>query len=228
MIRLGQAEAADPLAGGELGQIFHPLRFGAVGIDRMHDQRALHAHGRAVAGIDPLRLARHQAVNHVARSGAAVLFRQRRPEQAELAQLGHDVAVELLLAVRHQNARHQLLLTIVARRIADGALFARQLNFQQQRIVPLKDGVFVGGNGLDLFRQSHRPHVDLLRSVMRRPPVRARRAVAPRPHFGFRRARSAPRHNPASSSSWSRGRAPAPRAGCAPPTACCCARRRHT
>ena len=39
VIGLGQAEAADQLGGRELGQIFAPLRFAAIGVDRIHHQR---------------------------------------------------------------------------------------------------------------------------------------------------------------------------------------------
>ena len=42
-IGLGQAEAADPFAGGELRQVLLALRLGAVGVDRVHHQRGLHA-----------------------------------------------------------------------------------------------------------------------------------------------------------------------------------------
>ena len=53
-VRLGQAEAADQLGLGELGQIFLLLRLAAVGVDRVHHQRGLHRQRRAVAGIDAL------------------------------------------------------------------------------------------------------------------------------------------------------------------------------
>ena len=41
-VRLGQAEAADQLGLGELGQILLLLRLAAVGVDRVHHQRRLH------------------------------------------------------------------------------------------------------------------------------------------------------------------------------------------
>ena len=62
MVGLGQAEAADPFARGELRQVFLLLRLGAELEDRHHDERALHAHHRAVARIDALDFARDQAV----------------------------------------------------------------------------------------------------------------------------------------------------------------------
>ena len=72
VVGLGQAEAADHLAGRELRQIFLALRFRAVGEDRMHHERGLHRHRRAVAGIDPLDLARDQAVGDIGEARAAV------------------------------------------------------------------------------------------------------------------------------------------------------------
>ena len=70
VIGLGQAEAADPFAGGKLRQVFLALRFRAVGEDREHDERALHAHHRAIARVDALDLARDEAVADVVESRA--------------------------------------------------------------------------------------------------------------------------------------------------------------
>ena len=100
VVGLGEAEAADEFAGGELRQIFAALRFGAVGVDRVHDQRGLHRHRRAVAGIDPLDLARDQAVGDVAEAGAAVFLRDGRAEQAERAHLADDRRIVAFVAER--------------------------------------------------------------------------------------------------------------------------------
>ena len=62
VVGLGQAEAADPLARGELRQIFLALLLGAEIVDRVHDQARLHAHRRAIAAVDPLDLAGDQPV----------------------------------------------------------------------------------------------------------------------------------------------------------------------
>ena len=86
----GQAEAADPFAGGELGQVLLLLRLVAEFVDRHHHQRALHAHHRAVARVDALDFARDQAVADVVQAGAAVLLGDRRPEQTERAHLAED------------------------------------------------------------------------------------------------------------------------------------------
>ena len=137
-IRLGQAEAADPLAGGELGQVFLALVLVAIGIDRIHHQRRLHRVHRAIAGIDALDLARHEAIGDVARIGAAIFFRQRDTDQAEFAHLVEDLAVGLLFEIGLDDARLQLVLRIGARGVADHALVFGELLVEQERIVPLE------------------------------------------------------------------------------------------
>ena len=143
MVGLGQAEAADDLAGREPRQVFAPLRLGAVGVDRIHHQRRLHREHRAIAGIDPLDLARDQPVGDIAEPGAAIVLRQRRAEQPERAHLGHDLAVEALLAKGGEHARKQLLLRIAARGVAHHALVLGQLAFELERVLP----VVAGGAG---------------------------------------------------------------------------------
>ncbi len=137
-IRLGQAEAADPLAGGELGQVFLALVLVAIGVDRVHHQRGLHRVHRAIAGIDALDLARHQAIGDVAGIGAAIFFRQRDADQAKLAHLVEDLAVGLLFEIGLDDARLQLVLRIGARGVADHALVFGELFVEQERIVPLE------------------------------------------------------------------------------------------
>ncbi len=137
-VRLGQAKAADPFAGRELGQIFLALVLVAIGIDRVHHQRGLHRIHRAIAGIDPLDLARHEAIGDVARIGAAIFFRQGNTDQAKFAHLMEDVAVDLLLQIGLANARQQLVLRIGARGVADHALVFGELLVEHERIVPLE------------------------------------------------------------------------------------------
>src|SRR3546814_13022221 len=61
--------------------------------------------------------------------------------------LGHDRAVEALVAVGLEDARHQPVLAVGARRIADHALFLAQLLLQQQRVLPHEAGLGGGGGG---------------------------------------------------------------------------------
>ena len=141
MIRLGQAEATDELAARELGQIFTPLRFRAVGIDRVHDERGLHRHGGAKAGVDTLDLTRNQAVGDVAEAGAAVSFWDGRAEEAELAHLADHGRIVFLLAISGEHAREQFLLGVIARGVAHHPLFFGQFAFEIERILPFEGGI---------------------------------------------------------------------------------------
>src|SRR5690606_37249711 len=75
-VGLGQSEAADQFARRHAGQEPHALLLRAKGVDRIHGQRRLYAHGRAVAAVDRLDLTRDQAIGDVADARTAVLFRQ--------------------------------------------------------------------------------------------------------------------------------------------------------
>jgi hypothetical protein len=135
---LGQAEAADQFAGRQLGQVFAALVLAAVGEDRMHHERGLHAHRRAVAAVDALDLAGDQAVGDVVGLGPAIGLRQRRPEQAQGAHLAHDGAVEGLVAVGLAHPRLELGLAILAGRVADRAFLARELVLQPEGVSPVE------------------------------------------------------------------------------------------
>ncbi|MGY4297708.1 hypothetical protein ACVWXN_005803 [Bradyrhizobium sp. i1.4.4] len=137
-VGLGETEAADPFAAGELRQVLLALVLVAIGVDRVHHQRGLHRVHRAIAGIDPLDLARDEAVGDVARIGTAIFLRQRNADQAELAHLVEDLAVGLLLEIRLGDARQQLVLGIGARGVAHHALVFGELLVEQERIVPLE------------------------------------------------------------------------------------------
>ena len=77
-VGLGQAEAADRLAAGHRRQPALLLRLGAVGVDRVHAQRALHRDEAAQAGVAALELLHDQPVGDVAEAGAAVALEVRR------------------------------------------------------------------------------------------------------------------------------------------------------
>ena len=84
MIRLGEAEAADRLAGRHPGQPLLLLLLRAVLPDREHGQRALDRDQAAQAGVGGLQLPAGDAVGDRAHPGAAVTG-QVHAEQAELA-----------------------------------------------------------------------------------------------------------------------------------------------
>ena len=69
-------------------------------------------------------------------AGAAVLGRNGRAEQADLPHLLHDFLVEPLMAIGHEDARHQLVLGVSARGVANETLLLGQLLVQKERVVP--------------------------------------------------------------------------------------------
>ena len=137
-VRLGEPKAADELAAREARQVFAMLVGVAIGVDRVHDERALHAHHRAEAGVDPLDLARDQAVGDITCAGAAIFFRQRHPEQTSFAHQPEQLRVGLFLEIGLLDARRELLCGEVSRRVADHPLVLGQLGLEQQRVVPLE------------------------------------------------------------------------------------------
>jgi hypothetical protein len=85
----------------------------------------------------------------------AILFLQCAAEQAQCAHLGEDLAVEGLVAVGKEDARHQLVLGIVARGIAHHALLFAELIVEQQRVLPDKTRARGGGGGGGRLGRGH-------------------------------------------------------------------------
>ncbi len=133
-IGLGEAEATDEFTAGEFGQIFLSLLLGAVGEDGMHHERILHAHGGTITRIDTFDFARDKAIGHIVHVRAAIFFGQREAEEADLAHLVHDLAIEIFVAEAIAHAGQQLVGAIVARAVAHHAFFAGQLVFEQKRV----------------------------------------------------------------------------------------------
>jgi hypothetical protein len=138
VIRFGQAKTADPLAGGELRQVFGLLRIRAEFVDGHHHQRRLHRHHRAVAGIDALHFTRDQPVAHVVEARAAVFLGNGRSQQPEFAHFTEDFDVGLLMPERFQHARLQPVLRIGCGGFAHHAFFFGELLIEQQRVFPVK------------------------------------------------------------------------------------------
>ena len=151
---LGSVRPKQPIHSpvASFGRYFLRCASRAVRVDRVHHERALHAHHRAVAGVDALDLARDQAVADVVEPGAAVLRRQRRAEEPERAHLAEDRRIRLLVAKRLGHARQELVLRVGVRGVAHHPLFLGQLLVEQQRVVPRE---FRLGLGLDAFGGIH-------------------------------------------------------------------------
>jgi hypothetical protein len=145
VVGLGQAKAAHPGAGGQLGQVLLFLRFGAEFVDRHHHQRALHAHHAAVARVHALHLARHQAVAHVVQAGAAVLLGNGGAQQAEFAHFVEDGAVGGFVAKGQLHPGQQLFLAVGVGGVAHLALVVGQLAVELEGVGPGEAGR--GGHG---------------------------------------------------------------------------------
>src|SRR6185369_5724347 len=146
-VGLSQAEAADPFAGREPGQILLALLLRTVGADRVHDEARLDRHGRAVAAVDALHRAGDQAVADVAEAGAAIFGGNGRAEQPECAHLAHDLAVEALVEIGRGHPRQELLLRVAFGGVADQPLLVVELVIEIERVRPVerKDGRLAHG-----------------------------------------------------------------------------------
>ena len=142
-VRLGEPEAANELAARQAGQVLTPLAVVAVGMDRIHDERTLHAHHRAEAGVDALDLARDEPVGDITSAGAAEFLRQREPEQPRLAHQAEELGVGLLLEVGLLDPGREFLQGEVPRGVADHPLLLGELRLKEQRVVPL-EGAEIG------------------------------------------------------------------------------------
>ena len=90
-VGLGEAEAADRLAGVHRRQPALLLLLGAPAPDREHRERALHRDRAADARVARLELEAGEAVGDGARAREAVAL-EVHPEEAELAELGDQLA----------------------------------------------------------------------------------------------------------------------------------------
>ena len=153
VVGLREPEAADPFAGCELGEVFLALRVRAIGVDRVHDEGGLHAHGGAVAAVHSLDLAGGQAIADIGETGASIFLGQGKPQHPLRAHLVHDLAMEDFVAVRLFHARKQLFLAISAGAIAHHALFLGKLLLKKKRVLPVEGcerriGLFAGLCGI--------------------------------------------------------------------------------
>src|SRR5690606_10647418 len=121
-VRLGQAEAADHLAGGHARQPLPPLLLRAVGVDRVHAQRGLHADEAAQAAVAALQLLADQAVADRVEAGAAVFLRQRGTEQAQRRDLRDQLLREAALVEALADDRQHPLVGEPGYRLLHGTL----------------------------------------------------------------------------------------------------------
>lgn len=93
VVGFSEADAANVFASGEPGQVLLLRGHAAELEDEHHHQRGLQAHHEPVAGVDPLNLARDQAVAHVFEARAAVLLGDGGAEQPQRAPLAEDAGI---------------------------------------------------------------------------------------------------------------------------------------
>src|SRR3546814_7569282 len=103
-IRLRKAEAAYDFAGCELGKIAMTQIVAAEGEDRVHHQRRLHAHRRAVSRTNPLYRARYETIGDIAQAGADIAFGRSEEHTSEhqlLMRLSYaDFCLEIKQTIR--------------------------------------------------------------------------------------------------------------------------------
>ena len=138
VVRFGQAEAADVFTAGQFRQVLLLGGFVAEFVDRHHHQGRLHAHHRAVAGVDTLDFTGDQAVADIVEAAATVDFRNGGAEQADFAHFAEDRRVGVFLTERFQHARGQLVGGELLGAVADHAFFFGQLLIEQQWVFPVE------------------------------------------------------------------------------------------
>ncbi|AOW07619.1 uncharacterized protein YALI1_F31153g [Yarrowia lipolytica] len=139
VVRLGETEAADHLAGGQFGQEPVLLLLGSKLFNGVHDQRRLHRHGRSVAGVDPLDLSGHETVSDRRHAGASVAL-DGCSEQTNLTHLLHDASGELLGSVALKYLGVELCLAEVSSSLSHGNLVLGEKRVQLEGILPVHGG----------------------------------------------------------------------------------------
>ena len=107
-------------------------------MDRVHHEAGLHAHHRAVARVDPLHLARDQAVSDIGCADAAIFLGYGWPEQAERPHFAEDFRIGMFVGESLDDARRELFLGIGTRSIAHHPLILGQLFVEEKGIRPIE------------------------------------------------------------------------------------------
>ena len=118
-VGLGQAESADPLAAGQLGQVALLLLLGAVLHDGGHAEAGVGGEDDAGGGAHAAQLLDGHAVHDIRAAGSAVLFRHRNAHQANLGHLLHCLFGETLLLVHFGCEGFHLLLCKLANHLQE-------------------------------------------------------------------------------------------------------------
>ncbi|VTQ56890.1 Uncharacterised protein [Stenotrophomonas maltophilia] len=137
-VRFSQAETADQFAACHRRQPLLALFLAAIGVDRVHAQRALHRHEAAQAGIAALQLLADQAVADRTEVATAVLRRQGRAEQAQRSDLRHQFIGEAGLVEGIADDRQHALVGEAGHALLHCALFLVEQGTDIEQIVRMQ------------------------------------------------------------------------------------------
>ena len=129
-VGLREGEAAERLSRAQAWEPLALLLLGAPALDRSGDERGLHRDDRPRGRVGAPDLLHDQRVAQVVEAAAAVLLGDRCAEVAHLAEHRGELAVEAAGAVVLADARRDLLVGEVPRRLGDQALLVCQLEVQ--------------------------------------------------------------------------------------------------
>ena len=138
-MRLCEAETADGFALLQERQPFIFLRVAAVGINRIHHQRALHGNKTAEAGVAALEFLGHQAVGDVGHAGAAVAM-EVGAEKSKFAQLRDQMLRKSGFAAVFFDDGNDFVFDEFARSLADEFFLVIQLRIEFDEIHSAKFG----------------------------------------------------------------------------------------
>merc|ERR1719400_1287888 len=141
-----ETKAADNFPGCQPGQILLSLLLTAKVVDGIHHQAGLDRHGRPVAGVHPLHLPGDETVGDVGHPGTAVAL-DGRAQHPELPHLAHDVPVEDLVPVGHDDPGHEFVLTVLVEDIPHHHLLLRQATLQVESVAVVELHLLTTGTG---------------------------------------------------------------------------------
>ena len=135
--RFGEAETAQLFAAGERRQPGIFLIFGTESVDRIHDERRLHAYKAAQAGVAALQLLHDEAVLHIGHAGAAVALKASAVK-AQLAHRRNQLARETPLAKALFDDGNHVCVDKLAGGAADEQFLFREARVEMEKIETLK------------------------------------------------------------------------------------------
>jgi hypothetical protein len=106
------------------------------GVDRIHDQGALHRGEGSDPAVAPLQLLHDEAVGDVIEPGAAILLRQVGAEQAQLGHAGNQLFGELPFYICVADDGNQVLVHPGSHGVADSSLLLGEEGVKVEEVDP--------------------------------------------------------------------------------------------